>query len=175
MRTKTSAMALAAALLVAPAVMAQTTPQPGTGGTPPTTAPGMNPPPATTAPGTAAPGSATPRTAAPGTAAPGTAAPDMAAPGTTPRGTTAAPGTATPAPRTDTTPTTTTPAAGANSFTEGQARSRIEGAGYTDVQNLKKDDQGVWRGQAMRNGARADVGLDFQGNVVIGNAPAAPR
>jgi opacity protein-like surface antigen len=170
MRTKTSAMALAAALLVAPAVMAQTTPQPGTGGTPPTTAPGMNPPPATTAPGTAAPGSATPRTAAPGTAAP-----DMAAPGTTPRGTTAAPGTATPAPRTDTTPTTTTPAAGANSFTEGQARSRIEGAGYTDVQNLKKDDQGVWRGQAMRNGARADVGLDFQGNVVIGNAPAAPR
>jgi hypothetical protein len=165
MRTKTSAMALAAALLVAPAVMAQTTPQPGTGGNAPTTAPGMNPPASTTAPGTAAPG----------TAAPGTGAAGTATPGTTTRGATTAPGTTTAAPRTDATPTTTTPAAGANSFTEGQARSRIEGAGYTDVQNLKKDDHGVWRGQGMRNGTRSDVGLDFQGNVVVGNAPAAAR
>ncbi|EHM02851.1 hypothetical protein HMPREF9946_00756, partial [Acetobacteraceae bacterium AT-5844] len=70
-------------------------------------------------------------------------------------------------------PTTATPAAGANSFTEGQARRRIEEAGFTDVQNLRKDEQGVWRGQGMRNGTRADVGLDFRGNVVIGNAPAA--
>jgi hypothetical protein len=68
--------------------------------------------------------------------------------------------------------TTTTPAAGANSFTEGQARSRIEAAGFSGVQDLKKDEAGVWRGRAMRGGQTAEVGLDFQGNVVTGSAPA---
>jgi opacity protein-like surface antigen len=62
------------------------------------------------------------------------------------------------------------PVAGANSFTEGQARSRIEGAGYSNVGDLRKDDQGVWRGQAMRNGSRTEVALDYQGNVVAGAA-----
>ncbi|MDB5414031.1 MAG: hypothetical protein JWR10_2366 [Rubritepida sp.] len=70
-------------------------------------------------------------------------------------------------------PVTTMPAEGANSFTEGQARSRMEAAGYTNVQGLRKDDQGVWRGRAMRNGSQTDVGLDFHGNVVTGNAPVA--
>ena len=53
------------------------------------------------------------------------------------------------------TPNTTNPNApveGANSFTEGQARSRIESRGYTNVTNLKKDDKGVWRGRAMMKG-----------------------
>lgn len=59
------------------------------------------------------------------------------------------------------------PVEGRNSFTEGQARSRISDAGYTDVQGLRLDDQGVWRGQAMRGGERVTVGLDFQGNVVV--------
>jgi hypothetical protein len=62
------------------------------------------------------------------------------------------------------------PVAGANSFTEGQARSRIEAAGYANVSDLRKDDQGVWRGQAIRNGTRSDVALDYQGNVVAGVA-----
>jgi hypothetical protein len=61
--------------------------------------------------------------------------------------------------------TATDPAAGANSFTEGQARSRIEAAGFSGVDDLKKDDQGIWRGRAMRNGQQVSVGLDFQGNV----------
>jgi hypothetical protein len=62
------------------------------------------------------------------------------------------------------------PVAGANSFTEGQARSRIEGAGYSGVRDLHKDDQGVWRGQAMHNGSATEVALDFHGNVVAGAA-----
>jgi hypothetical protein len=33
------------------------------------------------------------------------------------------------------------PVAGRNSFTEGQAKSKIEEAGYTGVTDLKKDDQ----------------------------------
>jgi hypothetical protein len=58
------------------------------------------------------------------------------------------------------------PVAGANSFTEGQAKSRIESNGYTNVSGLKKDDQGVWRGKAQKDGKTTDVSLDFQGNVV---------
>ncbi|HEY8382882.1 MAG TPA: PepSY domain-containing protein [Microvirga sp.] len=54
---------------------------------------------------------------------------------------------------------------GANSFTEGQARSRIEAQGFANVMDLKKDDQGVWRGRAMRNGQSTSVMLDFRGNV----------
>jgi hypothetical protein len=58
------------------------------------------------------------------------------------------------------------PVAGANSFTEGQAKSRIEEKGFKNVHELKKDDAGVWRGKADQNGKTVNVSLDFQGNVV---------
>jgi hypothetical protein len=58
------------------------------------------------------------------------------------------------------------PVAGANSFTEGQAKSRIVSHGYSNVTDLKKDESGVWRGKAMKDGKSVDVSLDFQGNVV---------
>jgi hypothetical protein len=57
------------------------------------------------------------------------------------------------------------PAAGANSFTEGQAKSRIESNGYANVSELRKDEQGVWRGKAMKDGKSVNISLDFQGNV----------
>jgi opacity protein-like surface antigen len=63
-------------------------------------------------------------------------------------------------------PNPTAPVSGANSFTEGQAKSRIESNGYTNVSGLRKDDQGVWRGMAMKDGRNVNVSLDFQGNVV---------
>lgn len=62
--------------------------------------------------------------------------------------------------------TAAAPVAGANSFTEGQARSRISDAGFGDVQGLRLDEQGIWRGRAMRNGQATGVALDYQGNVV---------
>ena len=58
------------------------------------------------------------------------------------------------------------PVAGANSFTEGQAKSRIESNGFSNITGLKKDGSGVWRGKALKDGKSVDVGLDFQGNVV---------
>jgi opacity protein-like surface antigen len=58
------------------------------------------------------------------------------------------------------------PVAGANSFTEGQAKSRIEANGFTNVTELRKDDQGVWRAKATKDGRSVNVSLDFQGNVV---------
>jgi hypothetical protein len=58
------------------------------------------------------------------------------------------------------------PVAGANSFTENQAKSRIESNGYGNVSELRKDDKGVWRGKATKDGKSVDVSLDFQGNVI---------
>ena len=57
------------------------------------------------------------------------------------------------------------PLAGANSFTEAQAKAQIEKAGFTQVTGLRKDDQGIWRGSAMQGGKQLTVSLDFRGNV----------
>ncbi|HJU17328.1 MAG TPA: hypothetical protein VJ770_12790 [Stellaceae bacterium] len=58
------------------------------------------------------------------------------------------------------------PAAGANSFTQAQAKSRIEAAGYSNVSGLTKDKDGIWRGTASKGGTTVNVALDYQGNVV---------
>jgi hypothetical protein len=58
------------------------------------------------------------------------------------------------------------PVKGRNSFTEGEAKSRIESNGFSNVSALAKDDDGVWRGKAMKNGKEVEVSLDYQGNVV---------
>jgi len=58
------------------------------------------------------------------------------------------------------------PVSGSNSFTEGQAKSRIEGNGYSNVSGLEKDKNGVWRGKAVKDGKSVDISLDFQGNVI---------
>ncbi len=58
------------------------------------------------------------------------------------------------------------PVAGANSFTQAQAKSRIEDAGYSHVSGLVKDKDGIWRGTASKGGTTFHVALDYQGNVV---------
>ena len=63
-------------------------------------------------------------------------------------------------------PNPNAPVAGANSFTEGQAKSRIEDKGFKNVSGLAKDKDGVWRGKANQNGKSVNVSVDFQGNVV---------
>jgi hypothetical protein len=78
----------------------------------------------------------------------------------------AQPGPNNPAVNTSRTNNSDQPVAGANSFTEGQAKSRMESSGYSNISDLKKDDKGVWRGKAMKDGKSAEVSLDFQGNVV---------
>jgi hypothetical protein len=57
------------------------------------------------------------------------------------------------------------PARGRNSFSEGEARRRIERNGYQNVMGLKKDNAGVWRGNAMKDGQSEAVWLDYKGNV----------
>ena len=57
------------------------------------------------------------------------------------------------------------PLDGANSFTENQARKRVVEAGFTKVGAMQKDDKGVWRTMAMKDGASVAVAVDFKGNV----------
>lgn len=67
----------------------------------------------------------------------------------------------------DTTPTTgeTAQTAGANSFTEAQARGAIENAGYSNVGSLTQNEQGIWSGKATKNGAEVAVSVDYKGAV----------
>ena len=62
------------------------------------------------------------------------------------------------------------PLPGANSFTESQAKARIEQLGYTNVTGLAKDAEGVWRGTAMKDGRSQKVAVDFRGNIVVGRS-----
>jgi hypothetical protein len=57
------------------------------------------------------------------------------------------------------------PVKGANSFTRGQAKARIEAKGYTKLAGLHKDQNGVWRATAEKDGKSGPVSLDYQGNV----------
>jgi len=61
---------------------------------------------------------------------------------------------------------TNMPVAGRNSFTEGEAKTRMENRGFSNIQGLQKDDNGVWRGRAMKDGRTVAVSLDYQGNVI---------
>lgn len=146
--------------LVATAAVAQTT-------APTTTTPSTTgtPPAVTTMPSTTMPSAAMPRatTAAP----PATTATGVApSTGLVDRNT----GTAAAAGNRNQAVTTTNanalqPAKGANSFTMGEARRRLTRQGFTQVAGLKKDGDGIWRGEAMKAGAKTAVWLDYKGNI----------
>lgn len=93
--------------------------------------------------------------------------PPATAPTPTPRAT-PAPAPAPSATTTDSTARTVNGAPlenGANSFTEGQAMERLREAGISSVTDLKKDDNGIWRGRGQWQGRAVEVGLDFRGNI----------
>ena len=58
-------------------------------------------------------------------------------------------------------------AKGRNSFTQSQARGRIQKAGYTRVSGLAKNRNGVWQGKAFRGKRPVHVALDYKGNVTV--------
>ena len=58
------------------------------------------------------------------------------------------------------------PFKGANSFTENQAKDRVVAAGFGTVSALTKDNDGIWRGTAMKDGKSVNVAVDYKGNVV---------
>jgi hypothetical protein len=72
-----------------------------------------------------------------------------------------------PAVKDPTAQTTKMAAKGRNSFTESQARGRIEKAGYANVGKLTKNDNGVWQAMATKDGGKVNVALDYKGNVTV--------
>ena len=70
-----------------------------------------------------------------------------------------------PAVKTDNGNNSDIPVKGANSFTQSEAKSRIESHGFTNVSALQKDQDGVWRGTAVKDGKSVQVSVDYQGNV----------
>lgn len=57
------------------------------------------------------------------------------------------------------------PAKGANSFSRGGARRRIERAGFAAVADLQRDGDGIWRGHGTKDGSSVGVWLDYKGDV----------
>ncbi len=57
------------------------------------------------------------------------------------------------------------PARGANSFSRGEARRRIESGGFQKVSSLHKDSGGIWRGKGTKDGQPVSVWLDYKGNI----------
>lgn len=57
------------------------------------------------------------------------------------------------------------PARGNSSFTQAQARRRLERNGFQGVSALTKDAGGVWRGTATKDGQPVQVWLDYKGNT----------
>jgi len=43
----------------------------------------------------------------------------------------------------------------------------MEEAGYTNVTDLQKNDQGIWQGKAQKDGHSVTVGLDYKGNIGV--------
>ncbi len=134
---RSMAIALASAVLGAPAI-AQTTS--------PSTAPGTNAPTGGTT-GSTVPGLSTNTPAQRSPANTNTASPPAVTTSNANNKTAAA------------------PVKGRNSFTMNEARRRIEAGGFTQVTGLKKDQDGIWRGTGMKGGAAVPVYCDYQGNV----------
>jgi hypothetical protein len=66
-------------------------------------------------------------------------------------------------------PGATKPSPGKNSFTESQAKGRIEKHGYDAVADLHKDQDDVWHARAKKKDGRdVTVALDWMGNVIEG-------
>jgi hypothetical protein len=41
----------------------------------------------------------------------------------------------------------------------------MEAKGFTNIQDLAKDEHGIWRGHATQNGRSVEVMLDYRGNI----------
>jgi putative membrane protein len=61
--------------------------------------------------------------------------------------------------------TEASPAPKGNLFTEQQAREHLSHLGYTGISDLTKDENGVWRGSATKDGNTRTVAVDVKGAV----------
>ena len=50
-------------------------------------------------------------------------------------------------------------------MTEGQVIRILKNKGYTDINTLTRDAQGIWRANAIKDGLASRVALDIYANV----------
>jgi hypothetical protein len=62
--------------------------------------------------------------------------------------------------------TSPSPGAGVGAMTESQAKSDIEGAGYSGVSGLKKNTDGSWSAKATKSGSSHEVMVGADGKVL---------
>lgn len=61
---------------------------------------------------------------------------------------------------------------GANSFTEDQARRRMEEVGLREIRDLTLGNDGVWRASAATpQGRPVQVNMDYQGVITLAQGP----
>ncbi|MGU3575109.1 PepSY domain-containing protein [Brucellaceae bacterium C25G] len=60
------------------------------------------------------------------------------------------------------------PVKGENSFTQDQAKSRMEEAGFTNVMGLTLDEEGIWHAAGEKDGTAVMIKMDYQGNITSG-------
>jgi hypothetical protein len=63
-------------------------------------------------------------------------------------------------------PAANVPQGAVHALTADQARSQIEAEGYSRVTGLQKNDKGIWRGKAIKDGSTVSVTLDTNGTIV---------
>lgn len=63
------------------------------------------------------------------------------------------------------------PAPVTTTLTETDARTRIEGAGYTNVTALTQAPDGTWTAAATQNGRSVNVVIDSTGAVTVASTP----
>jgi hypothetical protein len=54
-------------------------------------------------------------------------------------------------------------------MTEAQAKARFEAQGYGNVSQVRKDAQGMWTANAMKDGKSHQLSLDARGQVTQRN------
>lgn len=67
----------------------------------------------------------------------------------------------------DTAPTSgeSGPTPGASSYTADQARVALEKAGYTELGPLNQNTNGLWQGEATKDGKKVSVSIDYKGAI----------
>jgi ABC-type nitrate/sulfonate/bicarbonate transport system substrate-binding protein len=65
--------------------------------------------------------------------------------------------------------TQSTPSTSAAAMTEAQAKARFEAQGYGNVSQVRKDAQGMWTANAMKDGKSHQLSLDARGQVTQRN------
>jgi len=67
----------------------------------------------------------------------------------------------------DTAPTSgeSGPTPGASSYTADQARVALEKAGYTELGPLNQNANGLWQGEATKDGKKVSVSIDYKGAI----------